>query len=328
MQKKFQVFVSSTYTDLIEERQDILKVILDLSHIPSGMEGFFAVDEEQLNYLKRIIDECDYYILIIAGRYGSVGEDGISYTEKEYDYAVSKGITVLAFIHEDVAILASGKVEADAVAVERLRSFKERVSAKRLISYWHSREQLRANVTISLMRAIGEKPGVGWVRGDIAASEEYLVKLIRAQEEIALLKSKIWTLKNEMIPRVDNLASLEDKFPVRFSYLSSNGKRYATRELPWRAIFAIIGPSFITASSRHAIALCLARHIGETVVGPIEIFESDLDKIKIQLMAYNFMTVYSATTAEGRLGEFMQLTEFGRAKLIELASVKGQSSLK
>jgi hypothetical protein len=61
MPKKFQVFVSSTYNDLIDERQDTLKLILDLGHIPSGMEGFFAADQEQLTYIKKIIDECDYF---------------------------------------------------------------------------------------------------------------------------------------------------------------------------------------------------------------------------------------------------------------------------
>ena len=38
MTKKLQVFVSSTYTDLIEERQAAVQAILDASHIPAGME--------------------------------------------------------------------------------------------------------------------------------------------------------------------------------------------------------------------------------------------------------------------------------------------------
>src|SRR4051794_3981034 len=92
MQRKFQVFVSSTYADLIEARQDALKSILDLGHIPSGMEGFYAADEDKFEYIKKIIDECDYYVLILAGRYGSTDKSGTSYTEKEYEYAVSKGI--------------------------------------------------------------------------------------------------------------------------------------------------------------------------------------------------------------------------------------------
>jgi hypothetical protein len=71
MQKKYQVFISSTYTDLVQERQIILRSILDLGHIPSGMELFSAADEEQVAYIKKIIDECDYYVLVIGGRYGS-----------------------------------------------------------------------------------------------------------------------------------------------------------------------------------------------------------------------------------------------------------------
>src|ERR1700720_1141 len=152
MQTKFQVFVSSTYTDLIDERQDTLKSILDLGHIPSGMEGFFAADQEQLSYIQKIIDECDYYILIIAGRYGSVDETGVSYTEKEYDYAVGKGITVLAFIHNDIANLPAAKVDTDSDTKQRLASFKERVSQKRLVSFWNNREQLKANIIISLSK--------------------------------------------------------------------------------------------------------------------------------------------------------------------------------
>jgi hypothetical protein len=45
--KKYQIFVSSTYTDLIVERQAVLRSILDLGHIPSGMEIFSAADNEQ-----------------------------------------------------------------------------------------------------------------------------------------------------------------------------------------------------------------------------------------------------------------------------------------
>jgi hypothetical protein len=63
------------------------------------MEIFTVFDDETLEYIKRIIDVSDYYVLIIAGRYGNLSSDGSSFTEKEYEYAVSKRIPVLAFIH-------------------------------------------------------------------------------------------------------------------------------------------------------------------------------------------------------------------------------------
>ena len=47
------------------------------------MELFPAASEEELSFIKRVIDDCDYYLLIVAGGYGSTGADGISYRIEE-----------------------------------------------------------------------------------------------------------------------------------------------------------------------------------------------------------------------------------------------------
>ena len=99
--KRYQVFISSTYTDLQLERQAVLESVLKLRHIPVGMEHFVSTNEEQFNYIKRLLDETDYYIIIIGNRYGSQADDGISYTEKEFDYAVNLEIPVIACIHSN-----------------------------------------------------------------------------------------------------------------------------------------------------------------------------------------------------------------------------------
>ena len=76
--------------DLQPERLAVLNQLLSINCIPVGMELFPAADEEQFEYIKKLIDESDYYVVIIAGRYGSLADDGLSYTEKEYDYAIEK----------------------------------------------------------------------------------------------------------------------------------------------------------------------------------------------------------------------------------------------
>ncbi len=81
MEKRYQVFVSSTYADLKQERRNVTQVLMEMDCIPAGMELFAAADEEQWEFIKRIIDDCDYYLLIIGGRYGSTTPDGMSYTE-------------------------------------------------------------------------------------------------------------------------------------------------------------------------------------------------------------------------------------------------------
>ena len=83
MDKHFQVFISSTFADLKEERQSVLKAVLELNHMPAGMELFPASDESAWDLIKDVIEASDYYLLIVGGRYGSTDEEGLSYTEKE-----------------------------------------------------------------------------------------------------------------------------------------------------------------------------------------------------------------------------------------------------
>jgi Domain of unknown function (DUF4062) len=90
VKKRLQVFVSSTFLDLKDERQAAVKAILEAGHIPAGMELFTSGDESQLEVIKQWIDASDVYLLILGGRYGSVEENSQkSYTHIEYEYAMS-----------------------------------------------------------------------------------------------------------------------------------------------------------------------------------------------------------------------------------------------
>jgi hypothetical protein len=72
MDKRYQIFVSSTYSDLKEERERVINELTRVGYIAVGMEQFPATDEEQLDYIRRIIDESDYYVVIIRGKYGDI----------------------------------------------------------------------------------------------------------------------------------------------------------------------------------------------------------------------------------------------------------------
>ena len=100
----------------------MIQTVIESNCIPAGMELFPAADEEQLAFIKRVIDDGDYYLLIIGGRYGSVDETGVSYTEQEYDYAVARGLRVIALLHENPDEIALGKSEKDPAARESWKS--------------------------------------------------------------------------------------------------------------------------------------------------------------------------------------------------------------
>jgi Domain of unknown function (DUF4062) len=107
----YSVFVSSTYEDLREERAAVQKALLQLHCMPIGMELFGSADEETWDFIKRQIEDCDYYVVIVADKYGSTAEDGVSYTEKEYDYAREIKKPVLAFVHNNRESIPRNKTE-------------------------------------------------------------------------------------------------------------------------------------------------------------------------------------------------------------------------
>ena len=120
---KYSLFISSTYEDLVDERQSVLTVALENDFIPVGMEQFGAHPADKWDIITRMIDDCDAYLLIIAGRYGSMDDSGVSWTEKEYDYAKEKGIPVIALIRKRESILGD-KLDSDQT---KLDAFRERV---------------------------------------------------------------------------------------------------------------------------------------------------------------------------------------------------------
>src|SRR5947208_6893762 len=142
MDKRYQIFISSTYAELKEERRRVTETVIELDCIPAGMELFPAADQEQFEFIKRVIDDCDYYLLIIGGRYGSITEAGISYTEQEYDYAISRGLKVVALLHENPDQIPLGKSEKDPALRERLEQFRKKVAAGRLVRFWKTAEEL------------------------------------------------------------------------------------------------------------------------------------------------------------------------------------------
>lgn len=161
--KKYQIFVSSTYEDLKEERSAAIQTILGMEHIPIGMEMFNASDSTQWDIIRRTIDTSDYYIVIIGLRYGTTFDDGISYTEKEYDYAASKGIPILALIKDEKAPTTPSQRENDSKKQKNLDKFREKAK-KRAARFWITKDELSADLVRSLYSAMRDTPRRGWIR--------------------------------------------------------------------------------------------------------------------------------------------------------------------
>jgi nucleoside 2-deoxyribosyltransferase len=334
MQKKYQVFVSSTFRDLVDERQDTLRHILDLGHIPAGMELFPASNAEQLEYIKKIIDECDYYVLIIGGRYGSMDSDGVSFTDREYEYAIESGKPVLAFIHDDPGKLAVENSDIDQRILARLSEFRERVSKGRLVQFWTSRDNLALSVLKSLAKAFQESPQVGWIRASAAASEDLLQQLNSLRNENDSLNIEIRKIRSSSTPKVEGLANLNDVHSLYYKKSNYyNGTTHYTKsefQTTWMELFSVIGPKIFSPLSPTIISKSIKDFIDNKNYNgkaSITIQAEETDKIKIQFIALNLIKAYQAGQVNGGLSEFIEITDFGKKTLLETMSVKSNRDI-
>ena len=163
MEKIYKVFVSSTYIDLKDERREVTQALLESDCIPAGMELFHAANKDQWTLIKNVISSCDFYIVIIAHRYGSVHpETKISYTQMEYEYAYKIGIPIFAFFYE--YSVKNQTNEEDEESYIKLNEFKKRILNERMVKFWINPYDLASSVKTSIFRAIKDNPPGGWVR--------------------------------------------------------------------------------------------------------------------------------------------------------------------
>lgn len=168
MERRYQVFISSTSRDLEDERRAVIDALLEASYIPVGMELFNAAAEAAWPTIERIVSGCDYYIVIVAGRYGSVRDNGVSFTESEYDHAKMLGKPRLAFLHENPGTLPRERTETSALRSRQLDSFRERLEQELMCRFWSNKDQLAHRVVAALHQAVQTHPMPGWMRSDSA----------------------------------------------------------------------------------------------------------------------------------------------------------------
>lgn len=174
MQKKYQIFVSSTYADLVQERQAAVEAILRCGHIPAGMELFSAGDESQLEVIKRWIDESDIYMLILGGRYGTIEPNlGLSYTEIEYEYAMSRSKPFFAVVLSDEAIERKvkdhGLAFIERVQPQKLAAFRTKVLS-RISGFVEDVKDIKLHITNSINDLSKKYTLGGWVRNSSTSS--------------------------------------------------------------------------------------------------------------------------------------------------------------
>ena len=321
MDKRYQVFVSSTFADLKDERSNVIQTLMEMDCIPAGMELFPALDEEQFEFIKKVIDDSDYYLLIIGGRYGSLSEEGISYTEMEYDYAIRKGIKVIALVHGSPEKLAVEKVEMDSEAQEKLRIFKTKATTNRLVKFWSDAKELSGLVALSLPKTIKTYPAVGWIRGNEATDNTELLKQLNdLRQENNKLEKQVKELQKNKGEMLD-LAQGEDKVVILVKCtVSGREEKSWKQEVTWNNLLKSIGLKILNGEGEDVVFNILGKYIASIKYEKFnssQIDLADFEKIKVQFLSLG----YIISTSIG-FNNYWDITPEGEKYLLEIMSIK------
>jgi len=343
IEKRFQVFVSSTYADLQEERQEIMQALLELDCIPAGMELFPAANEDQWSLIKRVIDDCDYYIVIVGGRYGSVGPDGLSYTEMEYRYALENSKPVIGFVHRDPGSIPSNRTETDPKLKLRLDEFRVLVQQK-MVRYWDTPAELGSQVSRSIVKLIKSNPAVGWVRADLVPDERAADEILRLRKRIEEVENELHAMSTAAPAGTEELAQAEEAFTVHYSFLVrppnqhwGGDKQEAFCNLTWNAIFGAISPLMIQEAHEDSLRTALDNYLELVQAGALRrtypelaqaeltrfsVADVDFHTIKIQFRALGLITKSTKARSVKDTGTYWTLTPYGDTVMTRLRAIK------
>lgn len=349
--RREQVFVSSTYLDLREERQSVIQALLIAGCIPAGMELFPAGNDEKWRLIQRVIAECDYYLLVIGGKYGSVDPDTeVSYTEMEFDYAESIGKPIMAFLHGEPGQLKGAQLELEKEPREKLDAFRAKVEASRVVKYWTTPSELPGHVALALMETREHFPAEGWIRASQAMTPEVRTELAELRARVAELTRQAESSTPD--PPKD-LAQGEDvyKLEVRIpgyakDQIDDNGSPHSWEERPriwivrpgvtWNAILQALGPGLLHEASEVEVRKIVFEWI--TTMGPeiakllpekfgrqkgaAELGPKVVDDILVQLFALGLISRGQKKRTVSDKGKYWALTGYGEDLLMKLRAFR------
>ena len=341
MEKRYQVFVSSTFRDLEQERQEVMHALLELDCMPSGMEIFPATNETQWNLIKKVIDDCDYYVLILGGRYGSIGPEGISYTEMEYRYALSIGKPTISFLHRSPGKIIADNTESTVEGKEKLQAFRKSVE-KKLCKHWESPQELGSVVSRSLIQLIKSTPAVGWVRANELADREATMELLQLRRRVDELQTELSRARISAPKGSEGLAQGDEEHSISFSFDATAPGEYRSRTWSssftptWNEIFACIAPLMIHEATELALKQALAslsetenferlqqdKNLARHSLSSFRISQDDFQTIKVQLRALGLIAKNDKARSVKDSGTYWTLTPYGDEVMTQLRAIR------
>jgi hypothetical protein len=155
MKTSVTVFVCSTYSDLVDERNAVLEAIRRLQLRHDSMEFFGARANAPIETCLEEVRRSDVLVIIVVLRYGSlVPGEAISFSEAEYVEGYHLGKPCLVYLRDENVPVLPRHFERDPENLRRLESFKDALKNRHTPAYFQDPTSLAVQVTADLASTV------------------------------------------------------------------------------------------------------------------------------------------------------------------------------
>lgn len=303
-QRKYQFFISSTYKDLVEERQSLVLSLLKLGHFPVGLEVYPTEENNFWPVIQQQINECDYYVVMVGGRYGSLSPMGLSYTHREFVYASTRKKPILALVHDQPQLLPDVKREPTRAGQMQLENFRQLVAKSDMCREWHSLMELRELVRTVVPQFISRHSCDGWVR---SGNEIASLETVRLQKRVEELERELQGSRDGGRPPPAGPFPQQETLSLRYRgnvFVKGNCKLTDLAEpLTWGQIFSCVGPVMLDDASEDTLRQALQKWLSGMAlptaqkvypnahaVSSVQISIESFNQIKVRLRVLGLIT--------------------------------------
>ena len=305
--------------------------------MPAGMELFPAIDDAAWNLIKSVIDASDYYVLIVGGRYGSMHEDGLSFTEKEYDYAVEQKKRVIGLLHGTPEQIPRAKTETDEKQWARLTDFRKKVSTRHTCLFWSSAQELKAHVIVSLTSTIKRHPAVGWVRADSVPTGATVEEILTLRDQVALLEARLEAARTSPKPGTSDFLQGDDDFDIWGSISTTTHTwRVYPATTTWDEVFGAVAPILLNEATDSDLKTKINRVLTAEIAQEFRDDENNkdqglpnvgldtslVDTCIVQFRALGLIAESQRKRSVTDSRKYWSLTPYGDSRLVQLRALR------
>jgi tetratricopeptide (TPR) repeat protein len=212
MSALFNVFVCSTFDDLVEEREAVLDAIRRVQQRHNAMEFFGARSDRPIDVCLDEVRKSDLLVVIVGLKYGSLPPGmGVSYSQVEYEEGVRLEKPCLVYLRDDDVPILPKYVERDPDKLKLLDVWRQALNANHTVAKFDSWPKLAVQVAADigsflLVRATAEAKGVAEAPlrevlkrlGETEVAEaEIPDRLAKAADELLRLRADLARLSND-----------------------------------------------------------------------------------------------------------------------------------